>query len=334
MLFGFVSVGVLAFALVLVARSRAGSLNASYTTFVAPTQASGSASDYGTNPKHPPSKAVGGAIFAPTGPNNGTATHVVMTLDLPSDVPGPTADDPSPIVVTACPGRSAVNTVTKVVTCTVTNVKSGATARLVVEFTVPPVQNQESWQLNGNVAFDVGHGATGEHNIQPASPFGSVTFFPPGSNAAGTCAPITSSANTLVVVEATTGKGADVSFGAGDPSTGLPCTPAQVSIDPTQVVGATTPGSWELDVAPLQNGALSSAVLTIEELPTGVKAPAAQLFEVLGDGSLVQVLGCVNGAMPNSAAHVCLTGQKVFDSDGVEFDVNFLATNFDPRVTS
>jgi hypothetical protein len=335
--FGLVGVSVLAFALALVARSVAGSLVATYSTFVAPTQATGSPSDYATNPQHPANKAVAGAIFTPSGPNDGTATHVVMTLDLPSDIPGPMTTDPSPIVVTACPGRANV-TETKVVTCTIANVHSGTTARLVVEFTVPPVQTQESWQIGGNVTFDVGRGKTGEHNTVLPDPVGSVTFYAPGGNAAGTCAPTGNSANSLSVKDRLTQKDATVSFGAGDPSTGLPCTPAQVSIDSTQVPGATTPGSWQLDVAQLQNGALASAVLTIDELPKSIPPATAPLYEVLADGSLLRVLPCVNGAMPNNAAHVCLTGQTAFDpdgdNDGVQFSVNFLATNFDPRITS
>jgi hypothetical protein len=52
----------------------------------------------------------------------------------------------------------------------------------------------------------------------------------------------------------------------------------------------------------------------------------------------VQVLACVNGGMPNGTAHVCLTGQAAFDpdgdNDGVQFSVNFVATDFDPRITS
>jgi hypothetical protein len=313
-------------------------LTATYSTFGAPTQATGSPSDYATNPQDPANKTVAGAIFTPTGSNNGTATHVVMTLDLPSDVPGPTANDPSPIVVSACPGNSSINGATKVVTCTVAKVKSGTSAHLVVEFTVPPVQAQESWQLNGNVTFDVGRGATGEHNVLQASPAGSVTFYPPKSSAAGTCAPIASSANSLTVSDKPTQKGATLSFGSGDPSSGLPCTPAQVSIDPAQVPGAVTPGSWQLDVAPLQNGALASAVLVLDELPKSIAPANAPLYEVQPDGSLVQVLACVNGQMPNGSAHVCLTGQTAFDpdgdNDGVQFNVNFVATDFDPRITS
>jgi hypothetical protein len=338
MLYGLVAVAVLALPLALVARSLAGSLSATYSTFAAPTQVTGSASDYGTNPNHPANKAVAGGNFTPAGPNNGTATHVVMTLDLPSDVPGPTTDDPSPIVVTTCPGHSHINIGTKVVTCTIAKVKNGTTATLVVEFTVPPVQAQESWQLNGSAAFDVGRGATGEHNILPPSPVGSLTFYPPKSNAAGTCAPITSSTNSLSVDDKPTQKGAIVSFGAGDPSTGLPCTPAQVAIDPAPVPGAQTPGSWRLDVAPLQNGALGSAALTIDDVPKAVDPATMPLYEVLSDGSLVQILPCVDGAMPNATAHVCLTGQQAADedgdADGVEFDVNFVATDFDPRITS
>lgn len=332
------AVAVLALPLALVARSLAGSLSATYSTFAAPTQVSGSAADYGTNPAHPANKAVAGANFTPTGPNNGTATHVVLTLDLPTDVPGPTTDDPSPIVVTSCPSHAHVNSVTKVVTCTIANVKNGTTATLVVEFTVPPVQAQESWQINGNATFDIGRGKTGEHNTIPASPVGAVTFYPPKSSAAGTCAPLANPANSLSVEDKPTQKGATVSFGAGDPSTGLPCTPAQVSIDPAQVPGAQTPGSWQLDVAPLQNGALGSAVLTIDDIPRHVDPATMPLYEVLAGGTLVQILPCVDGAMPNPSAHVCLTGQQASDedgdADGVVFDVNFVATDFDPRITS
>jgi hypothetical protein len=335
---GLVVVGVLAVGLGVVARSLAVSLTATYSTFAAPTQVSGSSSDYGTNPNHPANKAVVGAIFSPAGPNKGSATHVVMALNLPSDIPGPTTDDPSPIAVTACPGHVRVTETAKVVTCTIANVKNGATARLVVEFTAPPVQAQESWQINGSASFDIGRGATGEHYTVPANPVGSLTFYPPKSNAAGTCAPIGSAANSLSVDDKATQKGATVSFGAGDTSTGLPCTPAQVSIDPTQLSGAQTPGSWQLDVGHLQNGELGSAVLTIDDLPRRIDPATAPLYEVLADGSLVQVLACVNGAMPNNTAHVCLTGQTASDedgdADGVEFDVNFLATDFDPRITS
>jgi hypothetical protein len=128
-------------------------------------------------------------------------------------------------------------------------------------------------------------GATGEHDTVPANPVSSLTFYPPKSNAAGTCAPIGSAANSLSVDDKATQKGATVSFGAGDPSTGLPCTPAQVSIDPTQLPGAQTPGSWQLDVAHLQNGELGSAVLTIDDLPRRIDPATAPLYEVLADGS-------------------------------------------------
>ena len=73
MLYGLVAVAVLALPLALVARSLAGSLSATYSTFAAPTQVTGSASDYGTNPNHPANKAVAGGNFTPAGPNNGSS---------------------------------------------------------------------------------------------------------------------------------------------------------------------------------------------------------------------------------------------------------------------
>jgi hypothetical protein len=332
--FGLTAVATVAFGLVLVARGLAGSQEATYSTFVAPTQATGSPPDFATNQSHPPNKAVAGAKFAPTGPNGGAATHVVMTLNLPSDVPAPTANDPSPILVTACPGTATVDNVAKVVRCNVSSVQAGTVARLLVEFTVPVVPTAEAWQLTGTVTWDAGGGSNGATNSQPASPVGSVTIYPAGGGAAGTCAPTSSSQNSLAVTDPVTQKSATVSFGTVDNSTGLPCTPAQAAIDPTQVQGASTLGSWTLLVAPLANGALGNAVLTISNLPAGITPKTAILYEVLANGTLQQVLACVKGAMPNSSAHVCLIGQTKSGPHGVAFTVLFVATGVDPRVTS
>lgn len=304
----------LSVALVLVARSQAGSQAATLSTFVAPVQVTSGAT------------ALAGAKFTATGTtNSGSATHVQITLTFPADA--------SNIVVTACPGSSSVTG--SLATCLAGTVQNGQTVKMFATFTAGTAAGNES--VVGNASWDVpaGGGSTGGLN-QAIPSTSTFSVDAAGGPTAGKCS--TSSSDGLTATEGTTGKGASLTFGTVDSSFGFPCTPAQVVIDSRQVAGATTPGSWSLLVAPLANGALAQAALTIAVLPNGITWKKAQLSEVVVDSSnvvtLTPVLPCLSGGgMPTSTADICLTGQAKY-GQGVQFFVNVLGTGIDPRVTS
>lgn len=318
---------VVALALVLVARGHAGSQRASFSTFAAPTQVTSSTADQ-TN------TALAGAKFTPNGlSNSGAATHVVITLQLPLDVPPVTVVDPSPITVTACPGSSAVDNLRKTATCNIGSVSNGQTARLLVTYTAPTRSTIETATIDGSVTWDVpsGGGKTGGTNSLTPSPAGSVTIYPTSDRThAGTCSSLTDTSDTISSLEPTTGKGTSVTYGRVDSSSGFPCTPAQTGVDKDTSFRGFTPGVWSILFPPLTGGALANATLTLNSLPSGTNWKKFQLFELDASGNpTIQVLACPLTGTQDS----CITGRSNFGQGGVELFLNVQGSLVDPSYT-
>jgi hypothetical protein len=304
---------VLVLALVLVARGNAGSSNASFTTFVGPSQLTAGQTGFV------------GAKFKPDGKglNNGSATHVVITLTFPTG----TQD----IVLTTCPGSASYSGL--MANCDIGTVQNGQQVRVFATYTAGSADTAAL--IDGNVKWDVpkGGGNTGGTNGIDA-PSTVAIFSATGATFAGKCT--TAASDSVGASDPSTGKATTVTYGTVDDSLGFPCTPAQAGVDPDTTVRGHTPGIWSLLVAPLAGGALGQAVLTLNPLPRGVNFNNAQLFEVIGNpvpANLHLVPSCLSGGALPAGVDACITGQVKFDK-GVQFFVNVQGSSLDPSFTS
>lgn len=311
---------VIAVALVLVARSNAGSTQgASFSTFAQPTQVTSA------------NTALTGAKFTPT---DGSATHVEIQFVL-STSSG--VADFSPITVTACPGTSTV--VGNVVKCNIASVPNGQTAKLLFTYTAPSTSASVTVTITQTVKWDKPSGGGGTvGGTNSASSTSTVTVYGDGTHG-GTCSSLAN--NSLSSLDATTGKGTSVTYGRVDSSFGFPCTPAQTGIDNVSVPNGNTPGVWSLLVPPLKdaagNEALANATVTLDKLPSNTTWKKFQLFEIgvdptTGQPTYTLVPLCL-GAPPQDPLLSCSTGRATFGHGGVQIFLNVRGSKVDPSYT-
>ena len=326
-------VGSIATALVVTAVVQAGGQQqtATFSTFAAPAALSSG----GTG--------IAGGEFTPTG-GSSALSQVVISVSVPAAVSGS-------LVVTQCPGTSATSGQTA--TCTVKNLAQGTTAQLEFTFTAATVSSPTAATVSGTATFDSGKGmyagamqtygggggkgGGSKTTTISANPAGTFTVYPSGGTFAGTCSPLSSTSNSLTASDPTTGKSVQLSYGTAGTSSGLPCTPASRGVDPSITIPTFTQGIWTLQVAPLANGGLAHATLTVAKLPWPTIWLTAKLNEIIGDPTnnptIVRVPLCrFGGALP-AGSDACLVAQLPYNwGFGVQFFVNFAGNeSVDPR---
>jgi len=197
----FVLVGCMA-ALAVVSGGRAGSASSTFDLFVQPQYLTAGAQGFAK-----------GEFTAASGPGTGTATHVVMTLDLPVALLSPTSSNCSPS--TSPPAGF------KRFTCDIGTVKAGKTATRFVTFTAPATA--ETYTVNGSVTFDNGSGGApggGSQNTTLNESGQTTVFAATDTTRAGNC---TGSASTPPASFHDT-QSTSISGATAAASLGLPCT--------------------------------------------------------------------------------------------------------------
>ena len=272
-------------ALAVVSGGRAGSVSSStFDVFVQPQYLTAGAQGF-----------VKGEFTAASGPGSGTATHVVMTFDLPVALLNPTSSGCSP----SASSPAGFNRFT----CDIGTVKAGKTATRFVTFTAP--STAATYTANGTVNFDNGSSGAGGGGGQNTSltKSGQATVVAAASTTrAGNC---TGSASTPPASFHDT-QSTSVSGATASSSLGLPCTWVFVGEDPAGGSGLLTPISFvglPLTTSP------ATVVITFFSLPV----PFSQ-FDIFylpnypdGPNPLDSVLlaACVGGALPPNAT-ACL----------------------------
>src|SRR5205823_365164 len=131
-----------------------------------------------------------------------------------------------------------------------------------------------STQADASITWDNGGGAAGQSNAPPPVqlPF-TIYKTDTGTNGfAGQCANGAIGANSIVANDPGTGKGGTVVTTVGvATTTGFPCLPAYVGVDPTKNVNGSQ-GIHTAVIAPLAGNALAQVVLTVNDISkTGFK---------------------------------------------------------------
>jgi len=269
--------GGCAVSLAVVSGGRAGSAGSTFDVFVQPPILTAGAQGF-----------VKGEFTAASGPGSGTATHVVMTLDLPVALLNPTSSNCSP---SASPPAGFNR-----FTCDIGTVKAGKTATRFVRFTAP--STAATYTANGTVTFDNGStGASGggSKNTTLTESGQTTVVASTDTTRAGNC---TGSASTPAAsphdLQSTSVTGATAAS-----SSGLPCTWVFVGEDPAGGSGLLTPISFvglPLTTSP------ATVVITFFSLP--VPFSMFDLFYLPnypnGPNPLASVLlpACVGGALP------------------------------------
>jgi len=196
--------------LAVVSGGRAGSVGSTFDVFVQPPILTAGAEGY-----------VKGEFTAASGPGSGTATHVVMTLDLPDALLNPASSNCSP---SASPPAGFNR-----FTCDIGTVKAGKTATRFVTFTAP--STPAMYTANGSVTFDQGSGGApgpGSQNMT-LTQSGQTTVVAAGDTTrAGNC---TGSASTPPASHHDP-QSTSVSGATAASSLDLPCTWVYVGEDP------------------------------------------------------------------------------------------------------
>lgn len=302
-----------AVSLALVTIGRAGSANGTMTIFEAPINLTTG------------QQGLAGGKFTPSGSgSNGSATHVVITLNIPNA-------QPNSLVVKTCQGGTGATTSTSA-TCSISSIQSGATAKFFVTFRAGSTTGGTS--VTGSTHWDQGGGSAGANQSADGLP-AAFTIYPTDTSTnvfAGTCAD--GAVPVQVAFDPLTQKGGNLSTKVGAATaTGLPCTPAYVGVDNTRNITGFTKGTWSVFVSPLSGGALAQAVLTLNVVPTGFNAKNMPLYEVAADNTTTRVLACDSSGLPTGGADSCLTGQDKFGSKGVQFFLNVQGSTVDPSYT-
>lgn len=195
--------------LAVVSGGRAGSVSSStFDVFVQPPILTAGAAGF-----------VKGEFKAASGPASGTATHVVMTLDLPVALLNPTSSN--------CSQSASPPAGYKRFTCDIGTVKAGKTAMRFVTFTAP--STAATYTVNGSVTFDNGSGTgVGSQNTTLTKSGQTTVFAATETTRAGNC---TGSASTPPAVFHHT-QSTSVSGATAASSLGLPCTWVYVGEDP------------------------------------------------------------------------------------------------------
>ena len=196
--------------LAVVSGGRAGSVGSTFDVFVQPPILTAGAEGY-----------VKGEFTAASGPGSGTATHVVMTLDLPVALLNPASSSCSP----SASSPAGFNRFT----CDIGTVKAGKTATRFVTFTAP--STAATYMVNGFVNFDHGSGGAkggGSKNTTLTKSGQTTVFSSTDTTRAGNCTGSASTPSAAGIDLQST----SVSGAIADPSLGLPCTWVFVGEDP------------------------------------------------------------------------------------------------------
>jgi hypothetical protein len=310
---------LVALALVLAAGGHAGSQGSVFPTpLVAPNQLSTGQT------------GLAGAKFTPQGTSNsGSATHVVISLQFPSDSTN--------IAVTACPGT--VGYVGTTATCSIQSIQNGNQVKMFATFTAGAAGAQE---VDGLVTWDKpsgNGGSTGGTNTTGVVP-SLFTIDAPTSTQQGKCTTIVGPAtDSIGGFDPATGKTTTVTYASVDGTFGFPCTPAQAGVKPSDRSTSLTKGDWMLLVPPLAGGALAQAVLTINSLPSGTNAKKFQIYELGADGTTVSstpVPACTStGALPvtDPPSDSCIYNRTNFGKGGVALYLHVQGSTIDPSYT-
>ena len=264
-----------ALALAVVGAGRAGSGGDSFDVLVQPSILTAGQQGF-----------VKGEYSAASGPGSGTATKVVMTLDLPVTLLSPASSNCSP----STPAPAGFNRFR----CDIGNVKAGKSATRFVRFTAP--STPASYTANGSVTFDNGTSGAGGGGMNTLADTGQTAVFAAtDTSRAGSC---TGSASTPPTgghdLQRTSISGATAA-----PSLGLPCTWVFVGEDPAGASGLLT--SISFAGLPLTN---TPATVVIDFSSLSAPLSTMQVYSLPnypdGPNPLTKVVlpACVSGSLP------------------------------------
>jgi len=199
--------------LAVVSGGRAGSVSAIFDVAVQPPILTAGAQGF-----------VKGEFTAASGPPSGTATHVVMALDLPVALLNPASSN--------CSQSGSPPAGFNRFTCDIGTVKAGKTATRYVTFTAP--SSPGTYTANGSVNFDQGSSGAkggGSQNTTLTESGQASVFSPTDTTRAGSC---TGSAATKPDGQVGSDPAAQTTSvsATADPALALPCTWVYVGEDP------------------------------------------------------------------------------------------------------
>lgn len=293
--------------LALVSGGRAGSVGATFDVSVQPAFLTAGGKGF-----------VKAEFAAASGPGTGTATHVVMTIDLPDALLDPSSSNC--VESTSAPaGFSRFK-------CDIGTVKAGNTVKRFITFSAPPTA--AAFTVNGSIVFDMGSGgAGGGGKNQSLSDSGGTTVVAVGDETrAGSC---TGSASTPPVSHHDA-QSTSVSGASAAPALGLPCTWVFVGEDDApEGSGILTDISF-LGL-PVTN-APATLVITFATLPAPLSSLTLFYLPNYPDGpdplQKAPMAACVDGALPPNQT-ACLLSLEAL-GEGAKATILIMGTGGDP----
>jgi hypothetical protein len=304
--------------LAMVSLGRAGNSGASFAVAAGPSRISAGAEGFVI------------ATFTPdSGSGTGSATHVVLTIDVPLGFASPHAEDCSGPVNTGNANRF---------TCTLKNVHKGDTVSRFVTFTAASVTQPTTYTISGTAKFDVPSGKHGNGHGNTLTATSAATAYAANDpNHQGKCVDLEGGSTATVGGSATVHnqKATSADFGAADPSLDLPCTPAAGGVDPDVSLPHFTSGVWFVSLPQLGGDGIGRATLTFYKLPHGTSWKTFQVFEILGyPGDLTvssnPVPPCAWGGSLPSGQTSCVYSRSSFGYGGVKLVLLVRGSGTDP----
>jgi hypothetical protein len=295
-------------ALAVVSGGRAGSASSTFDLFVQPQYLTAGAQGFAK-----------GEFTAASGPGTGTATHVVMTLDLPVALLSPTSSN--------CSRSTSSPAGFNRFRCDIGTVKAGMTATRFVRFTAPSTAT--TYTVNGSVTFDNGSGGApggGSVNTTLTKTGQTTVFAATDTTRAGNC---TGSASTPSV-SFHDAQSTSISGAVASSSLGLPCTWVFVGEDPAPsgsgilslisffgLPPTDSPATVVIDFFSLPGPFASLTLFYLPNYPNGPNPLAKVLWPA-----------CVGGALPPNETACLLSLEQV--GAGARATILALGTGGDP----
>jgi hypothetical protein len=267
------------------------------------------------------------AIAKFTNEANATATHTVVSVQLP---PGTTAA----AITSAPPATCGTDTVS----CSLGSVTGGSTVKVYVQFTAVSASS-DPVSATATVSFAESNGTSPTNDVVVSEPSNGVSIVDTTLDTAvdGRCA------NAGTVTGSTTAQAIKSSISS---AAGLPCAPVDVGVDlgPTGVVTGNNRIVF-VDLPVFADGTLADVTYDLVTLPTGTNVNHFVLYEVLGYPTIVGtpatnpsnflvVPPCVDHALPPAQAgntyDSCIDSRAKFGSKGIELKLKVLGQGVDP----
>jgi hypothetical protein len=258
------------------------------------------------------------AIAKFTNEASSTATHTVVTVNLPAGTQA--------VSVSSNPSASCT---TAPASCSFGSVSGHAIVKVYVVFTAAAASSATS--ATSTVSFDEANGNTGSPTNDtvvsgPSSPIAVVDTGASGAlNGKCTGASVLSASIASQTITAT----------YADAVGGLPCTPVDTGVDLTNVVSGSNDRIMFVDLPALSGDGLATVVLAFSTLPAGSNVNNFVLREIPGYPASIgdpatwpTVPACVNHAPPSGDS--CIDRRAKFGTKGIELTLKVRGVGVDP----